>query len=70
MARRRRGGGSAYEFDRTAEGRRVFEEDTETSLGAYAAALEAMGPDAAASFLSLAEDFLGHYRREVASPDD
>lgn len=69
LARTRRPGGTAYEFDRTEEGRRVFGEDVGTSLGAYAAALEAMGEDDAASFLTLVESFLGHYRREVGPPD-
>lgn len=69
LTRMRRRGSAAYEFDRTSDGRRVFEEDTGKSLGAYAAALDAMGDDAEA-FLALAQDFLGHYRREVDSTDD
>src|SRR5699024_3049826 len=48
-----------------AEGRRVFEEDTGRSLGAYATALEAMGDDDAERLLQLAERFVEHYRREV-----
>lgn len=68
LTRMRRKGSAAYEFDRTLDGRRVFEEDTGKSLGAYAAALDAMGDDAEA-FLELAQDFLRHYRREVDSPD-
>lgn len=65
LVRMRRQGGAAYEFDRTADGRRAFEQDTDISLGAYAAALGAMGGDDAEAFLVLAESFLGHYRREV-----
>lgn len=65
LERMRRSGGNAYEFDRTAEGRRVFEEDTGRSLGAYATALEAMGDDDAERLLQLAERFVEHYRREV-----
>lgn len=65
LERMRRSGGNAYEFDRTTEGRRVFEEDTGRSLGAYATALEAMGDDDAERLLQLAERFVEHYRREV-----
>lgn len=69
LVRRRRPGGAAYEFDRTADGRRVFEQDTGISLGAYAAALDAMGGDDAEAFLVLAESFLGHYGREVEATE-
>ncbi|UVE95836.1 MarR family winged helix-turn-helix transcriptional regulator [Dietzia sp. B32] len=67
LVRSRRPGGSAYEFDRTEEGRRAFEDDAGISLGAYAAALEAMGPADAEKFLALAREFLDHFRGEVDS---
>lgn len=70
LERMRRRGGVAYEFDRTEEGRRVFEEDTDRSLGAYAAALDAMGDRDAEKFLGLAQTFLDHYRRQVDPPGD
>lgn len=68
LERMRRRGGAAYEFDRTAEGRRAFERDTGNSLGAYAAALDAMGDRDAETFLELAQTFLDHYRSEVGPP--
>ncbi|MGX1766981.1 MarR family winged helix-turn-helix transcriptional regulator [Dietzia sp. NPDC055340] len=65
VERRRRDGGSAHEFERTDEGRRVFDADTARSLGAYASALSHMGPQGSETFLGLAHEFLDHYQREV-----
>ena len=70
VERRRRVGGNAHEFVRTNEGRRVFEADTARSLGAYAAALRKMTPRDSESFLALAQEFLDHYRQEVADATD
>lgn len=68
LARMRRRGSAAYEFDRTAAGGQAYEEDTATTLGAYSAALDAMGSDDAERFVTLAQVFLEHYRREVEAP--
>lgn len=70
VERRRRSGGSAHEFERTEEGRRVFETDTARSLGAYASALARMAPQDSEAFLALAQEFLDHYRREVEGATD
>lgn len=68
VVRQRRQGEAAYEFERTEDGRRIFEEDAGRTLGVYATALDRMGPERAEVFLSLAEDFLGNYRRELDGP--
>lgn len=68
LERSRRPGGAAYQFDRTEEGSRAFEEGTEKSLGAYRAALDELGDADAEEFLALAQRFVEHYRHEVRSP--
>lgn len=70
VTRRRRAGGNAHEFERTKEGRRVFEADTARSLSAYAAALQKMKPRDSELFLALAQEFLDNYRREVEGGTD
>ena len=70
VERRRRAGGNAHEFVRTREGRRVFEADTARSLGAYAAALQKMKPQDSETFVTLAQEFLDHYRHEVEGGTD
>lgn len=67
LERSRRPGGTAYEFDRTADGRRAFEKDAGISLGTYAAALDAMGRTDAEAFLTLTQRFLDHFRSAVDS---
>lgn len=67
LERSRKPGGSAYDFNRTADGTRSFDEVADISMGAYAAALDALGDDAADQLVALVQSFLDNFRDAVAS---
>lgn len=67
LERTRKTGGTAYDFNRTADGRRTFDEVAGISMGAYANALDALGDDAAEQLVALVQSFLEHFGDAVAS---
>ncbi|WP_010539819.1 MarR family winged helix-turn-helix transcriptional regulator [Dietzia alimentaria] len=69
LERTRRPGGTAYDINRTADGRRTYDEVSRFSMGVYATALDAMGDDAAEELVVLLQDFLGHFQSALASSD-
>lgn len=69
LDRSRPAGGSAYVFFATAAGVAAFEKDLITSLGAYEAALQKLGPDDSAVFLETMRRFLAVYPEALEGPD-
>ena len=69
LERARRPGGTAYDINRTVDGKRTYDEVSSRSMGVYATALEAMGNDAAEELVVLLQSFLEHFRSAVASMD-
>lgn len=70
LERTRRPEGSAYEFNRTARGKSTFDEVSSISMGAYVAALDALGDIDAEQLVALLQRFLEHFQRAVGSTDD
>ncbi|MGP5218569.1 MarR family winged helix-turn-helix transcriptional regulator [Arthrobacter rhombi] len=70
LGRSRPEGGNAYVFFATQSGVAAFEKDLVTSLGAYEAALQKLGPDDAAAFLQTMRRFLDVYPDTLGAPAD
>ncbi|WP_437583642.1 MarR family winged helix-turn-helix transcriptional regulator [Paramicrobacterium sp. CJ85] len=67
LVRERSEEGRPYLYSPTEEGIVVFERAVAVSVGAYDAALAALGPDDADSFISALERFVDAYSRSINS---